>query len=78
MVTEKINTLVVGKETKVSKNNEPYGIISIMDGTEVLNLVTKDNALFNDIEVYKQYEVRLDIKLGKYPRVSIVDFIPSK
>lgn len=78
MVTEKIKTLVVGKETKVNKNNEPYGIISVMDGTDVLNLVTKDNALFNDVEVYKQYEIRLDIKLGKYTKVGIVDFIPCK
>lgn len=78
MRTETIKTMVVGKELKVNKNNEPYGIISIMDDTDVLPLVTKDNALFSDIEVFKQYEVKLNVKFGKYTKVSIVDFIPCK
>jgi hypothetical protein len=76
MVTEKILTMVVAKESKVNKNGEPYGVISIMDNSNVLNLVTKDHALFNDVEVFKKYEVKLDIVLGKYTQVKIVDFVP--
>lgn len=74
MRTGKIKTMVVGKEAKVNKNNEPYGIITIMDGADPLALVTKDDKLFQKAEVFKPCEVVLDIKVGKYTKVEIVEF----
>lgn len=72
MRTEEIKSFVVGKESKISKNNEPYGVITVMDGTNPLNLVTKDKALFDSIEPFKQCSMVLDITMGKYPKVEIV------
>lgn len=75
MKTEKFETICVGKEAKISKQNEPYGVISIMDGANVLNLVTKDQNLFNEIKSMKPYVVQLDVSIGKYTKVDIVSMV---
>ena len=76
MKTEKFESFVVGKETKVSKNNgEPYGLVSIMDGTDVLSIMTKDKALFDSVQAFSKCDVVLDVKMGKYPKVEFVSIV---
>ena len=72
MKTEKFQTMVVAKEAKVNKEGQPYGVVTIMDGSNPLNIVTKDDVLYNSVEVFKVHDVVLDIKFGKYPKAEFL------
>lgn len=71
MKTQKFSSMVVAKEMKFNKDGLPYGVITVMDGTNPLNLITKDNEVFHSVELYKIHDIVLDITLGKYTKVSI-------
>lgn len=73
MKTQKFDSLVVGKEMKVNKEGQPYGIVVIMDGTNVLNIVVKDKALYDSAKLYKPCKIVLDVVWGKYPKLEILE-----
>ena len=69
-----INTIIVGKELKVSKkDNNQYGIVTFMDGTNTVNSLVRDIELYNKIKLLVPQDVLLEINLGKYVNVELKD-----
>lgn len=68
------NSVIVSKETKISKQtNREYGLVSFMDGTNILKAVVDESIDFNGIPVLEECNLNLDVTFGKYPKINLLD-----
>lgn len=66
-----LDTVVVGKEEKVSQKGNKYGIACFMDGATPVRAMVKDLGLLSKIEEHEKAEVLLNIDF-KYTKVEVV------
>lgn len=64
---------ILGVATKIStKTNEPYHLVSFMEDGEPVSIMVNKNLQMPEIKEFEEYEIELDIKLGKYMNATIV------
>lgn len=63
MRTEFFESICVNKEKKTSKDGVEYGVITFMDGSKPVNVVVKDNTIYELVENMKPCQVQLGITL---------------
>lgn len=73
MITEYVG-VIVGKADKVSGKGNPYTSFTIMDNGYPVGVMSKLNPeQMKKVELYKEKTLVLDIRLGKYTNVDLVD-----
>lgn len=68
-----LDTIIVGKEKKVSQKGNKYGIVSFMDGTNPIRAMIKDLNLYEKIISFEQAEIMLNVDL-RYAKAEVVDW----
>lgn len=67
-----LRTRVVGTSVKTSRTTgNPYSLIAFMDGGEVVSAMGNKNLDIRDIKPFEEYELELDINMGKYIKVEV-------
>lgn len=65
-----IETLVIGKENKVSKQTgKPYSVVSFMDGVRPLQAILLCDE--KEVEVGVPQVLTIDINIGKYTKIEV-------
>lgn len=67
-----IETLVIGKEDKVSKQTgKNYTVVSFMDGVKPLQAIVLCDV--NTIQVGVPQSLTVDINIGKYTKIEVLE-----
>ena len=75
-MTLTLNTAIVSKEWKKStKSDKEYGVICFMDGTIPIQAMVADSVDFENIKIMDTADLELEIKLGKYTKLTVLDVI---
>ena len=69
----KFRTRLTGTTEKLSKKGNPYTIVGFVDGAECYNCILDEGVDKRNIIPFAECDLTLDIKLGKYISVKVVN-----
>lgn len=69
-----IETVVVGKGSRVSQKGNQYNVVTFMDGADTINAMANASVNFDEVETLAPCELTLNVNLGRYMKVEVLDW----
>ena len=68
-----METRVTGTSHKISKQGKPYDVIGFLDGADVVQAMADEKVDVHGIRPFEPYVLTLDINMGRYMSVKVVE-----